>query len=59
MWAQDAVAMYGYAGSSAAAATVTPFSSPPETTNSAQRQAKEARLPKPPPAQRAPVHSRR
>ena len=33
MWAQDAVAMYGYAGSSAAAATVTPFSSPPETTN--------------------------
>jgi PPE-repeat protein len=33
MWAQDASAMYGYAGSSAAAATVTPFSSPPETTN--------------------------
>ena len=27
--------MYGYAGSSAAAATVTPFSSPPETTNAA------------------------
>jgi PPE-repeat protein len=35
MWAQDASAMYGYAGSSAAAATVTPFSSPPETTNQA------------------------
>jgi PPE-repeat protein len=35
MWAQDAAAMYGYAGSSAAAATVTPFSSPPETTNAA------------------------
>jgi PPE-repeat protein len=35
MWAQDAAAMYGYAGSSAAAATVTPFSSPPETTNQA------------------------
>jgi PPE-repeat protein len=35
MWAQDAAAMYGYAGSSAAAATVTPFSTPPETTNTA------------------------
>jgi PPE-repeat protein len=35
MWSQDAAAMYGYAGSSAAAATVTPFSSPPETTNAA------------------------
>jgi PPE-repeat protein len=35
MWAQDAAAMYGYAGSSAAAATVTPFGSPPQTTNSA------------------------
>ncbi|MDT5020847.1 MAG: hypothetical protein QOI33_1371 [Mycobacterium sp.] len=35
MWAQDAAAMYGYAGNSAAAATVTPFSSPPETTNAA------------------------
>jgi PPE-repeat protein len=35
MWAQDAGAMYGYAGSSAAAATVTPFGSPPETTNAA------------------------
>jgi PPE-repeat protein len=32
MWAQDAAAMYGYAGSSAAASTVTPFSTPPETT---------------------------
>jgi PPE-repeat protein len=35
MWAQDAAAMYGYAGSSAAASTVTPFGSPPETTNAA------------------------
>jgi PPE-repeat protein len=35
MWAQDAAAMYGYAGSSAAASTVTPFNSPPETTNAA------------------------
>jgi PPE-repeat protein len=35
MWAQDAGAMYGYAGSSAAASTLTPFSSPPPTTNPA------------------------
>jgi len=35
MWAQDAAAMYGYAGSSAAASTVTPFRSPPETTSPA------------------------
>jgi len=35
MWAQDATAMYTYAGSSAAAATVTPFSSPPQATNQA------------------------
>jgi PPE-repeat protein len=34
MWAQDAVTMYGYAGSSSAATTLTPFSSPPSTTNS-------------------------
>ncbi len=34
MWAQDAAAMYGYAGSSAVAAQVTPFSAPPQTTNS-------------------------
>jgi PPE-repeat protein len=33
MWAQDAVAMYGYAAASAAAATVTPFASPPQTAN--------------------------
>jgi len=35
MWAQDAAAMYGYAGASAAAATVTPFNPPPPTTNPA------------------------
>jgi PPE-repeat protein len=35
MWAQDAAAMYGYAGSSATASTLTPFSSPPPTTNPA------------------------
>lgn len=33
MWAQDAAMMYGYAGQSAAAAQVTPFTSPPQTTN--------------------------
>jgi PPE-repeat protein len=33
MWAQDAAAMYGYAGASAAATTVTPFNPPPPTTN--------------------------
>jgi PPE-repeat protein len=35
MWAQDAGAMYGYAGASAAATTLTPFSSPPQTINPA------------------------
>ena len=33
MWAQDAAAMYGYASQSATAAQVTPFTSPPQTTN--------------------------
>jgi PPE-repeat protein len=33
MWAQDAAAMYGYAGSSATAAQLTPFTEPPQTTN--------------------------
>jgi PPE-repeat protein len=35
MWAQDAAAMYGYAGSSSTASTLTPFTSPPPTTNPA------------------------
>jgi PPE-repeat protein len=35
MWAQDAAAMYGYAGASAAATTLTPFNPPPQTTNPA------------------------
>jgi PPE-repeat protein len=35
MWAQDAAAMYSYAGNSAAAARVTPFTAPPSTTNPA------------------------
>jgi PPE-repeat protein len=33
MWAQDAAAMYGYAGQSAAATQVTPFATPAATTN--------------------------
>jgi PPE-repeat protein len=33
MWAQDAAAMYGYAAASAVAAQVTPFATPPQTTN--------------------------
>ena len=33
MWAQDATAMYGYAGASSAASTLTAFTIPPETTN--------------------------
>jgi PPE-repeat protein len=33
MWAQDAAAMYGYAGSSSAASQLTPFRPPPQTTN--------------------------
>jgi PPE-repeat protein len=35
MWAQDAAVMYGYAGSSAAAATLTPFTAPQQNTNPA------------------------
>ena len=33
MWAQDAAAMYAYAGSSASATQLTPFTEPPQTTN--------------------------
>ncbi|BBX97496.1 PPE family protein [Mycobacterium lacus] len=33
MWAQDAAAMYGYAGSSATASALTPFTDPPPTTS--------------------------
>jgi PPE-repeat protein len=36
MWAQDAAAMYGYAGSSAAASTLTPFAQPPATATVGQ-----------------------
>lgn len=42
MWAQDAAAMYGYAGASANAAALTPFNTPPPTTNPAGPQAQAA-----------------
>jgi PPE-repeat protein len=42
MWAQDAAAMFGYAGSSATASQVTPFTQPPQTTNPAAAGAQAA-----------------
>ena len=42
MWAQDAAAMYGYAGSSAAAARLTPFIAPQQNTNPAGLSAQSA-----------------
>ena len=48
MWAQDATAMYGYAGTSASATTLPPFTPAPQTTNgttaaaSAQKAASQA-----------------
>jgi PPE-repeat protein len=42
MWAQDAATMYGYAGSSAAAATLTPFTPPQQNTNPAGLAAQNA-----------------
>jgi PPE-repeat protein len=41
MWAQDSAAMYVYAGASASASNVTPFSPPPTTTNAAGRSGHE------------------
>jgi PPE-repeat protein len=35
MWAQDATAMYGYAGSASSASVLTPFTEPPPTTSTA------------------------
>jgi PPE-repeat protein len=42
MWAQDAGAMYGYAGSSSAASQLTSFTEPPQTTNAAAEPVQEA-----------------
>src|SRR5580693_7760631 len=42
MWAQDAAAMYSYAGSSATASQLTSFSEPPQTTNAGAAPAQAA-----------------
>jgi PPE-repeat protein len=42
MWAQDAAAMYAYAGSSATASQLTPFTDPPPTTNESSSQMQAA-----------------
>jgi PPE-repeat protein len=42
MWAQDAAAMYDYAGTSSAAATLTPFAEPPATTTTTAASAQAA-----------------
>jgi PPE-repeat protein len=42
MWAQDATAMYAYAGSASSAAQLTPFTEPPPTTNTAGTAAQSA-----------------
>jgi PPE-repeat protein len=42
MWAQDAQAMYGYAGSSSTATALTPFSEPPQTTTATGQSAQAA-----------------
>jgi PPE-repeat protein len=44
MWAQDAAAMYGYAGVSASATTLTPFTPPPQSINPAGLGAQAAAL---------------
>ncbi|BBZ45238.1 putative PPE family protein PPE29 [Mycobacterium parmense] len=44
MWAQDVAAMYGYAGVSASAATLTPFTPPPQSINTAGLGAQAAAL---------------
>jgi PPE-repeat protein len=42
MWAQDAAAMYAYAGSSATASQLPPFTEPPQTTNDSSSQMQAA-----------------
>ncbi|OBK87988.1 hypothetical protein A5649_16445 [Mycolicibacter heraklionensis] len=42
MWAQDAGAMYGYAGASAHATALSPLPTPPQTTNPAGLAAQSA-----------------
>ena len=53
MWAQDAAAMYGYAGSAGSASVLTPFTEPPQTTNPAGTRSSQPRPRRPvPPARR-------
>ncbi len=47
MWAQDAAAMYGYAGASATAAQLKPFGEPPQTTNAGGTAAQATAVPQP------------
>jgi PPE-repeat protein len=42
MWAQDAAAMYGYAGSSASAAVLSPLTTPPQASNPGGQAAQSA-----------------
>lgn len=44
MWSQDAMAMYGYAGASAAATQLTPFTEPVQTTNASGLAAQSAAI---------------
>jgi PPE-repeat protein len=44
MWAQDAAAMYAYAGASTPASTLPPFTEPPQTTNPAGQDAQARSL---------------
>ena len=44
MWAQDAVAMYGYAASSTSASRLKPFTAPPARPHRPQRSARPPRL---------------
>ncbi|WP_343571832.1 PPE family protein [Mycobacterium sp.] len=46
MWAQDAAAMYNYAGSASSSATLPQFDQPPSTTNSAGHSAQGAAVSK-------------
>jgi len=59
MWAQDAGAMYGYAGNSAAATRLTAFMEPPSTTNPGDRRISRRPSPRPPELRPARACSRR
>ena len=58
MWSQDAAAMYGYAGSSAAATRLTPFTRHSRPPIPAGRPLSPPPSPKPPPPRRVPDRTR-